>query len=178
MHEAKGLVHFAEADRNPRILSEALNARLPILTTTQSGAFSTFECVPDSVAVVVDATNNTDSSLIPPFERLLSATKNRTKSFEDMSQVVKGLIPAETYPCLCDAIGICSNPDGPVNASSFHHFKKVFKSANVPGLSLPDKCVLGKTLTGVTCDNSGLLVGFCGISYCFLSECIIYNDLW
>ena len=152
---ARGLVHFAEMDRNPRIIAESLVARLPVLATAQSAAFSTLECAPPSVAVISDVSNVTNHSLIPLFKEFLEGTKDQKKVEKDISAVVEGLAVANAYPCMCEAFGICDTLAAP---DSYGAFREVFEKE---GAMVPERCALGMGLEGVTCDKSGLLTSLC-----------------
>ena len=145
---ARGLVHLATFDRNPRVLYEALDHGTPVMTSVQTQAYRGLECAPPAVAVVVDAAGSANA-VAAAFAAFLRGTADRAAASEAIANVVDGLRPQAVYPCLCAALDVCRAPRTPAHAA----FAAALEAG---GARVPAACPLGRRLEGVRCAKSDL----------------------
>uniref|UniRef100_A0A7S4P132 Uncharacterized protein n=1 Tax=Paramoeba aestuarina TaxID=180227 RepID=A0A7S4P132_9EUKA len=152
---ARGLVHLATFDRNPRVIYEALSYDLPVFVSVQSMPYQGFECAPPSFIYIVDATRNA-KDLAEEFQIYDRVTANKSLTASHLRKVVRALTPKITYACVCEALGVC---DDPPDSQFYSDLSSVYSTPGIKqsGLRLPPVeggCPLGRNLEGIQCDRS------------------------
>ena len=147
---ARGLLHLATIDRNPRVIYEALDHGLPVMTSVQSMGYRGLECAPPSVAVVVDAFDE-PPALARDFGRFLAGTRD-VATKKQVARFADALRPQRVYPCLCAAVGLCDAPRDPRYHENFYETLTTGNAGQ--GVKVPRGCALGKHLEGVRCAKS------------------------
>lgn len=145
---ARGLLHLAEFDRNPRVLYEALDHGTPVMTSVQTQAYRGLECAPAAAALVVDAAAG-PTALAGAFEAFSAGSADPAAAARALPAIVDGLRPQAVYPCLCAALGVCGTPAKGAHAA----FSAAFDGGKV---RVPSTCPLGRRLEGIRCATSDL----------------------
>ena len=117
---ASGLVHFANSDRNPRILYEALYFGLPLFVTIQSMPYVGLQC--QNFVTLADADDTADAmnAQFQQWTNILLTNEQRKKTIAANKTGVRGLqqeirdyveaniVPAGVYSNLCQRFGLCA----------------------------------------------------------------------
>jgi len=119
MATASGLVHFANSDRNPRILYEALYFGLPLFVTIQSMPYVGLQCQPFVTLADADVPAAAMNAQFKAWTDYLSSSaiaerqRNTTTSVQQHIRryVEDHVVPSEVYLNLCQRFGLCEVPN-------------------------------------------------------------------